>query len=65
MARFSREDIPELEVRLSRLTAAMVNGEFSVSPIPHRALCRGCPAEGGLCSWPLSQTRRGAPDQLF
>ena len=25
----------------------------------------GCPAEGGLCSWPLEMTRREAPDRLF
>ena len=65
VARFAREDIPDLEVRLSRLTAAMVAGRFEVTPTPHRSVCRGCPAEGGLCSWPLSQTRRAAPDQLF
>ena len=30
-----------------------------------KRVCQGCPAEGGLCSWGLSMTRRGAPDQLF
>jgi hypothetical protein len=65
VAHFSRADIPGLEAELTRLTAAMVGGEFPVSPAPHRGLCRGCPAEGGLCSWPLAATRRGAPDQLF
>jgi ATP-dependent exoDNAse (exonuclease V) beta subunit len=64
-ARFSSSDMPELEGELARLTAGMVAGHFDVTPVPHRALCRGCPAEGGLCSWPLALTRREAPDQLF
>jgi hypothetical protein len=33
--------------------------------VPHRGLCSGCPAEGGLCSWPLEMTRREALDRLF
>jgi ATP-dependent helicase/nuclease subunit A len=65
VARFSASDAPELEGELAGLTAGMVAGEFEVSQAPHRALCRGCPAEGGLCSWPLALTRRAAPDQLF
>ena len=28
-------------------------------------VCEGCPAEGGLCSWPLEMTRREAADRLF
>ena len=50
---------------LARLTADMVEGRFPVSSEPHRSLCHGCPAEGGLCSWPLSATRRESPEQLF
>jgi ATP-dependent helicase/nuclease subunit A len=65
VARFAREEVAELEDQLGRLTADMVEGRFPVSQVPHRALCRGCPAEGGLCSWPLSATRRESPDQLF
>jgi hypothetical protein len=42
----------------------MAAGRFEVTAVPHRALCRDCPAEGGLCSWPLEQTRRDTPDQL-
>ena len=38
---------------------------FPVAENPHRALCGGCPAEGGLCSWPLAMTRREAVDRLF
>jgi ATP-dependent exoDNAse (exonuclease V) beta subunit len=65
VAAFDRDRIPELEAELTRLTADMAGGRFEVSPVPHRALCHGCPAEGGLCSWSLAQTRRGTPDQLF
>ncbi len=65
VAGFDRDQMPELEAELTRLTADMAAGRFEVSRVPHRALCQGCPAEGGLCSWPLAQTRRGTPDQLF
>ena len=60
---------PELEAELSGLvcSAGMVAGSFPVSDVPHRGLCQRAfaQAEGGLCSWPLSVTRRGSPDQLF
>jgi ATP-dependent helicase/nuclease subunit A len=65
VAGYDRDQVPELEAELVGMTTAMAAGRFEVTPVPHRALCRGCPAEGGLCSWPLEQTRRGAPDQLF
>ncbi|HEY2654038.1 MAG TPA: PD-(D/E)XK nuclease family protein, partial [Solirubrobacteraceae bacterium] len=55
-----------LEQALAGLTAGLLGeGSFPVSEQPHRALCHGCPAEGGLCSWPLEMTRRGSPEQLF
>ncbi len=62
---FSREDAPELEDRLSALADGVMQREFAVTEAPHRAVCQGCPAEGGLCSWPLGMTRRDAPDRLF
>ncbi len=65
LARFSQADVPRLEDALSGLAAGVLEGQFPVSPEPHRGLCRGCPAEGGLCSWPLTATRRSSPDQLF
>jgi ATP-dependent helicase/nuclease subunit A len=64
-ASFSSVDVPALEDELGRLTERIVRGDFRVTEIPHRAICEGCPAEGGLCSWPLEMTRRGAPDTLF
>ena len=62
---FGADQLPELEASLQSLAAGVVAGRFEVSPEPHRALCAGCPAEGGLCSWPLSMTRRLAADTLF
>jgi ATP-dependent helicase/nuclease subunit A len=64
-AAFSRADAPELESRLSKLADGVMRREFAVTDAPHRAVCHGCPAEGGLCSWPLGMTRRDAPDRLF
>jgi ATP-dependent helicase/nuclease subunit A len=62
---FERSDLEPLERRLTELAGGVVRREFEVSPEPHRALCEGCPAEGGLCSWPLQVTRRESPHQLF
>jgi ATP-dependent exoDNAse (exonuclease V) beta subunit len=64
-ATFSRDDAPELEDRLSALADGVMQRQFAVTDAPHRAVCQGCPAEGGLCSWPLGMTRRDAPDRLF
>ena len=55
----------ELEAELRSLTADVLAQRFPVSPEPCRALCAGCPAEDGLCSWPPEMTRRAAPDTLF
>ena len=62
---FGAERLPELDAALRSLAAPILAGRFEVSPEPRRALCGGCPAEGGLCSWPLSMTRRAAADTLF
>jgi ATP-dependent helicase/nuclease subunit A len=55
----------QLDARLAALADGVLTRRFPVSELPHRGLCRGCPAEGGLCSWPLEVTRREAPDRLF
>ena len=62
---YGAERLPELDASLVSLAAGIVAGRFEVSLEPRRALCSGCPAEGGLCSWPLSMTRRAAADTLF
>ncbi|HZU61372.1 MAG TPA: PD-(D/E)XK nuclease family protein, partial [Solirubrobacteraceae bacterium] len=65
VARFAQTDVSRLEEELSELTAGLLEGRFPVTPEPHRGVCRGCPAEGGLCSWPLTATRRVSADRLF
>ncbi|MGI8428794.1 MAG: UvrD-helicase domain-containing protein [Solirubrobacteraceae bacterium] len=62
---FARGDAPELERALKGLVDGVLARRFAVAQAPHRTLCRGCPAEGGLCSWPLELTRRETPDRLF
>jgi ATP-dependent helicase/nuclease subunit A len=62
---FTAERMPELESRLRALSAGVIERRFPVTPEPRRSVCAGCPAEGGLCSWPLSQTRRESADRLF
>jgi ATP-dependent helicase/nuclease subunit A len=65
VARFGRGEMPLLEARLADLAAGLLGWDFRVTDAPHRAVCDGCPAEGGLCSWPLEMTRRDAADRLF
>ncbi|MBV9414039.1 MAG: PD-(D/E)XK nuclease family protein, partial [Solirubrobacterales bacterium] len=65
VAVFGRDRAPALEAELSGLAGGVLRREFTVTDAPHRGLCDGCPAEGGLCSWPLEMTRREAPDRLF
>jgi ATP-dependent exoDNAse (exonuclease V) beta subunit len=55
-------DRAALEHELEALAGGVLGGAFPVSADPCVALCNGCPAEGGLCSWPLEMTRREAPD---
>ncbi len=64
-ASFSAADEAGLQRELEQLVSGVVRGEYAVTEVPHRGLCNGCPAEGGLCSWPLQMTRRDAPDRLF
>jgi ATP-dependent helicase/nuclease subunit A len=65
-ATFGAGRLRELEERLAALAEPAADGRcFPVSQAPHRALCRGCPAEDGLCSWPRAMTRRASPEQLF
>jgi hypothetical protein len=64
-ATFVAADRSALEAELAALTGPVLRREFAVTDEPHRGVCGGCPAEGGLCSWPLQLTRRDAPDRLF
>ena len=64
-ASFAASDAAALERELAELAAGVLARRFTVAEEPHRAVCNGCPAEGGLCSWPPAMTRREAPDRLF
>ncbi len=64
-ATYTKAEAPRLEQQLAELAGGVLRREFTVSETPHRGLCGGCPAEGGLCSWPRELTRRDAPDRLF
>ena len=63
--RFTADDRATLERQLVALAAGVTAGRFPVTEAPERSTCAGCPAEGGLCSWPLEMTRRAAADRLF
>jgi hypothetical protein len=64
-ARFTAADAAALHGRLEQLAAGVLRREFAVTDEPRREVCAGCPAEGGLCSWPLEMTRRETIDRLF
>jgi ATP-dependent exoDNAse (exonuclease V) beta subunit len=55
---YSHADVGRLERELGELVLGVGRGEFSVAQEPSRGICAGCPAEGGLCPWPLEMTRR-------
>jgi ATP-dependent helicase/nuclease subunit A len=65
VAHFTRAQAPALEAELTALAGGILRREFTVTEAPHRGVCNGCPAEEGLCSWPLEMTRREAADRLF
>ncbi len=58
VARYTRAEMGRLERELQDLAEAVERRQFTVSERPGRAICHGCPAEGGLCPWPLDRTRR-------
>jgi ATP-dependent exoDNAse (exonuclease V) beta subunit len=65
LATFTASDAPTLRERLRARADGVLARRFEVAPDPHRRLCAGCPAEGGLCSWPVELTRRESADTLF
>lgn len=64
-ASFSCADIKRLEHDLTTLAQPLLAGRHPVCEQPHLALCRDCPAAGGLCPHPLKLIRRPAPDRLL
>jgi ATP-dependent helicase/nuclease subunit A len=65
IVRVAADERPALQARLAALAGGVLARRFEVAPDPHRRLCAGCPAEGGLCSWPVAMTRRESADTLF
>lgn len=51
-------DLPDLEADLAQRVAGPLAGDFTVTQTPGRRTCFGCPARGGICSWPLDETER-------
>ena len=62
---YTTADAGRLEREVATLARGVLDREFAVTDVPQRSVCAGCPAEGGLCSWPLEVTRREAADRLF
>jgi ATP-dependent exoDNAse (exonuclease V) beta subunit len=62
---FTSAELDTLHDELQQRAGGILRGEFEVSAEPQRSLCRGCPAQGGLCSWPRELTSRAAADRLF
>ena len=58
VASFTHAHLARLERELEELVSGVSRRDFAVAREPGRAVCRGCPAEGGLCPWPLQMTRR-------
>ena len=54
---FTQADVPALEADLAARVAGPLSGDFAVTERPGRLICNGCPARGGLCSWPLAATQ--------
>ncbi len=53
-------DLGSLRAEVSRRVAAVRGpaADYSVTQTPARAICDGCPAQGGLCSHPVAVTAR-------
>jgi hypothetical protein len=65
IATFTPAERGQLELELETLASGVLRRHFPVAADPHRGLCDGCPAQDGLCSWSLAETRRESPDRLF
>ncbi len=59
-ATFTAADGPALELDLSERVARVIAGDgvYPVTDNPGRRVCEGCPAQDGLCSYPLEITCR-------
>jgi hypothetical protein len=57
---YSVAELESLRAEVAGRVAAVRGPEadYSVTPTPGRAVCDGCPAQGGLCSHPVAVTAR-------
>jgi hypothetical protein len=62
---YAEEETERLHSELARRAEPLLSGHFEVTPTPHWGVCAGCPALGGLCSWPAEMSMRSAADRLF
>jgi ATP-dependent helicase/nuclease subunit A len=62
---YTAEDVPTLERDLLDLAAGPLEGDYRVSPTPHRELCATCPGRRAMCSWPEEMTLRETPGVLL
>ena len=62
-ARWTAQDMPELQKRLRELTAGVWQARFEPTAAPHRALCADCPGRPALCSWTEEHTLADDPPQ--
>ena len=53
---FAREEVGELEARLTVLAGGVIAGRFAPTDDPHRELCATCPGRPALCRWDESRT---------
>lgn len=60
-ATYTVQDVPRLEQELLGLVGGIRDGDFTVAPDPHKALCLTCPGRRALCSWPQELTLRESP----
>ena len=51
--------------RSADLAAGPLEGDYRVSPAPHRELCATCPGRRAMCSWPEEMTLRETPGVLL
>jgi ATP-dependent helicase/nuclease subunit A len=58
---FTLAEAGALEAELAARVAGPLAGDFPVTEAPGRRVCEGCPAQGGLCSYPLEVTNRRLP----
>jgi ATP-dependent exoDNAse (exonuclease V) beta subunit len=60
-AGWSAADADALAGELHTRVRAVSDGDFPVSPTPHRDLCLSCPGRRGLCTWDEEHTLRPRP----